>query len=247
MRHGGHGNLVVQDVQQQHPIGHRAKNNLNAASLCAGQKMVEEDEFRDVTHFRAAVLRMHDSNQAVLMWNKARDMKIMIRIDPDEDPDAIVFEYGFVFDDEDDEITRVFDLEADGYVDDGLFVVEAYSFKRQDLLDHPHVLEPARQRLNELFQVTVCPCGLYLIKDKGPICLYCQMTSVSGQDREHMCAICHETSMERHMVRQACCGQPFHRACLAKWKTKSATCPMCREPTTRVSLSPVSTTLSSQS
>lgn len=194
--------------------------------------MAATEAVRDVKCMLACLLRMHMSNDAVVFWNHSREFKIMLRNDP-VDSSTVSFELAIVPEDEDEEdgtVAKVLELEYDGVDDEGLFVVESYSFDMEAVVRHPEDLDDARRRLNALCLYTVCGCGAYFIKDGARTCLHCQLTADRHDAPLHFCAICHEQSIERHMVRQPCCKQLLHRACLATWEAKSADaqCPLCR-------------------
>ena len=176
----------------------------------------------------ACLLRMHATNHSLTLWNKTREFKVRLRNDP-EDASRLDFDFGIVAEDDDEEdglVSRVLELEHDGYWDDGLFVVESYSLERQRAVDDPGTLQAARSRLNELLSLEVCGCGEYLIKDGAPECLRCQLTAPQ-LDPVRTCGICHEDGPDRRMARQGCCGQVLHRKCLARCTL--LTCPFCRQ------------------
>ena len=178
----------------------------------------------------ACVLRMHMSNEAVVFWNQSREFRLMLRNDP-LDAGTVAFELCIASEeDEPGDITKVLDMEHDGYLDDGMFVVEAYSYPYSELVRQPDLLDDARKKLNEVSAYTLCRCGGYFIKDSARMCLYCQLTDEAYDGKEHFCTICHDSSGERHMLKQACCGQMLHRKCLSTWEStsKSKRCPLCR-------------------
>ena len=185
---------------------------------------------KDDKCFLACLLRMHSTNEAVTFWNASREFRLMLRNDP-VDADTIAFQVCLVEDDEDCKgLARVLELEHDGYFEESTFVLESYSFDRDEVIKSPEVLQPSRTRLNEIHAFRLCPCGSYFIKDGAKMCLFCQLIGDSVQAPEHFCAICHDSSVAQHMVTQACCGQMLHRACLACWEASSGqrSCPLCR-------------------
>lgn len=190
---------------------------------------------KDVKGLLACVTRMHLSNDALVFWNCSREFRLMLRNDPDE-PGTLSFELCVVPGDEEDEeegvpdVTRVLEMEYDGFHDEGLFVVDSFSFQLDEAVRDPEILEAARSKINQAYSYVVCRCGAYFIKDAAKMCLFCQMSCDPAVAAEHFCAICHETSIEPHMVKQACCGQMLHRTCLARWERKGsdARCPLCR-------------------
>lgn len=179
----------------------------------------------------ACVLRMHMSNEAVVFWNHTKEFKIMLRNDPVE-ADIVAFEVCIVSDEDEDggRMAKVLEMEYDGMHDEGMFVVDTFSYDLEAVVRSPDVLDDARRTLNRVFNFTVCPCGKYFIKDYARMCMFCQLTKDSYDAPLHFCAICHEQSSEQLMVRQACCSQMLHRACLALWEVKSPSrsCPLCR-------------------
>lgn len=186
---------------------------------------------------QACVLRMHKatgSGSAFCIWNAAREFRVMIRDDPTESDDATVaFEFGILAcedGDEDDDldriISRVLDLEMDGYWDEGLFVVQTHAFEVDKLEKDPGILEDARQALNSLLHWSVCGCGDHFVKDGCGECLACQLMAKDDRDMT-TCGICYDEGPETHMHKQACCGQLLHRRCLAKCRV-AAGCPFCR-------------------
>lgn len=198
---------------------------------------------KDVQSMLACALRLHMSNEAVLFWNASREFRMMLRNEP-LDPSTVAFEVCIVPDDDDDDdadedednqsplsTSKVLEMEHDGCYDEGLFVVETYSFPMDELVRRPEMLEDARAKVNQVYNYAVCKCRSYLIKDGAKSCLFCQLTDDAGADStEHFCAICHDSSSERYMAKQGCCGQMLHRACLAVWSatSKDARCPLCR-------------------
>jgi hypothetical protein len=159
-----------------------------------------------------------------------------------EDPDTVTFDIGIVLFDEDDDgltpmgrdINTALGNEWDGCVDEGVFVFEEFSFVMADLMQDHNLLATARDRLNAIWGSSLCLCESYFIKDKASMCLHCQLTEkCTGNSRHHFCAICHETSPERFMVRQKCCDQHLHRSCVSTWESTShdRACPLCRSKT----------------
>lgn len=178
----------------------------------------------------ACLSRMHGANHSLTMWNTSREFKVRLRNDPD-DADRLEFDFGIVADEEDEDeadgalVSRILELEHDGFWDEGSFVVETYSIERQRAVDDPDLLQAARVRLNALLGVEICCCGEYLVKDGAPECLRCQLTAPEV-DPVQTCGICHEVGPGRHMARQGCCGQVLHKKCLAR--CAHPTCPFCR-------------------
>ena len=190
---------------------------------------------------QACVLRMHKatgSGAAFSVWNAAREFRVMLRNDPAEsDASAVTFEFGILAcedeseednpDDPDHIISRVLSLEMDGYWDEGLFVVETYSFELDKLEKDASVLEDARTALNALLQWSVCGCGDHFVKDGCEECLACQL--MAKDDRcTTTCGLCYDQGPETHMHTQSCCGQLLHKRCLSKCRVASG-CPFCRQ------------------
>lgn len=170
-----------------------------------------------------------------MFWNATREFRLMLRNDPfEESSGSLAFELCIVGGEEEEDgcpVARVLENEYDGFADDDTFVVYAESLEVEDARRNPHeALQEACERLNAVHNYSVCRCRSYFIKDGAKMCLFCQLTSESPNPPEHMCAICHESSIERHMVKQPCCGQQLHRACLATWAatSKDTRCPLCR-------------------
>ncbi len=195
---------------------------------------------RDSHSLLACLMRMRVTNDAVVFWNASREFRVMLRNDPvDEESGVLAFDACILPDDSDDEdddeggcpVRRALQLEHDGYDEDGVFVVEAQSYRLEELTRRPDLLDGAVERINTVYNYVVCKCGDYFIKDGAPQCLYCQLTQDSAADAtKHLCPICLETGPARHMARQPCCSQMMHSRCLAVWKSsgRNATCPMCR-------------------
>lgn len=193
---------------------------------------------KDCKSMLACVLRMHAHNDAVIFWNAARDFRMLLRNDP-SDPGTIAFELCIVPDDDEDEddqgsLARVLQLEHDGYMDDdGLFVVDTFSFAMDEVARSPDLLEGAKACVNRVHAYTLCMCGQHFVKDGATTCLFCQLTedpAAPDAGARHFCAICHDTGPPRYMTKQACCSQMLHRACLATWRCTSGDtrCPLCR-------------------
>lgn len=196
------------------------------------------DLIKDVQSMFACVLRMHLDNEAVAFWSASREFRVLLRNDPQE-AGTVAFELCIVpdSDDEDDEdedmgVSKVLDMELDGYYeDDGMFVVEAFTYPLDELSRDPTKLESARARVNRVHGYAVCKCRQYFVKDQAKACLFCQLTADPVADAAtHFCAICRDEGPAKHMVTQACCNQMLHRSCLGVWvaTSKSGTCPLCR-------------------
>lgn len=211
-------------------LGVGTQENQNSMACQEACERPPDGLVKDDKCFLACLLRMHMTNEAVTLWSASRDFRIMLRNDPEE-ADTIAFQICLVDDDEGQKgLSRVLELEYDGYFEDATFVMETYSFDRDELIKSPDLLSPARNRLNEIHSFRLCPCGAYFIKDGAKMCLFCQLTGESLNAPEHICAICHDTSVALHMVTQPCCGQLLHKSCLACWTASSGqlTCPLCR-------------------
>lgn len=193
---------------------------------------------KDCQSMLACVLRMHThDNGAIVFWNASRDFRMLLRNDPEE-PGTVAFELCIVHDNDDDDdpdvLTEALQLEHDGYMDeDGMFVVDTFSYAMDELVRSPDLLEDARACVNRVHAYSLCKCGKYFVKDGAASCLFCQLTEdpvAPDAGARHFCTICHDTGGSRHMVKQACCGQMLHRACLATWRSTSrdTRCPLCR-------------------
>lgn len=194
--------------------------------------MAGTEVVKDVKCLLACVLRMHLSNEAVVFWNATREFRMMLRNDPDE-PGVLSFELCLAPSDDEEEdegVSKVLQLEHEGYFDEGLFVLDSFSYQMDEAVRSPELLDGACARINQVHAYSICRCSAYFIKDAAKLCLFCQMSNDAPGGAEHFCAICHESSIERHMVKKACCGQMLHRACLATWEVKSSDsrCPLCR-------------------
>lgn len=197
----------------------------------------------DARHLLACLVRMRDADDGVMFWNATREFRLMLRHDPgfededDEDGDMLAFDVCIVPEDSDEEedcagglVRRVLELEHEGYDEDGVFVVESRSFRLADVKRRPSLLADAVERINALYNYSVCPCAAYFIKDGAPLCLYCQLTQDEAADANlHTCPICMESSSVRQMARQPCCKQLLHSRCLTLClATGNVRCPMCR-------------------
>lgn len=195
------------------------------------------DLVKDCKSMLACVMRMHTNNDAVLFWNASRDFRMLLRNDPDE-PGTVAFEVCIIPDDDDDgdgdTLAHVLELEHDGYMDDdGLFVVDSFNFAMDELVRSPDLLAAAKSCVNRVHAYALCKCGQHFVKDGAATCLFCQLTedpATPDAAVRHFCAICHDTGAARHMIKQACCTQMLHRACLATWRSTSrdTRCPLCR-------------------
>lgn len=198
----------------------------------AGSGMAEF--VRDVSALQGCLERMlAGPAEAVAFWNATRDFRVVLRRDPCVDSEDE--EEGRCWElcvwppeddgDEEDEggarsrLADALDLEYGGVWDEDVFVV--HSFQR----DEPDK-ECMRAAINEVYNIAVCPCGAHLIRDGGSVCLACHLSHDPARDARHFCAICQQHGSQRHMVRQACCGQMLHRACLSG--TRDPRCPLCR-------------------
>lgn len=195
----------------------------------------------DVRCMLACVQRMHLGDRNVIFWNETREFKIVMRNVPVQ-AGRVYFDIGILWDkcDDDDDsdgdfmgddgsinLGKVLELDGECYTDKGCFTIAEYEFELDALAKDPQLLDGARRKLNELYGYTVCPCGLYFIKDCGPMCMFCQLTNASIDEPLHFCPICHEKSIERHMVKQPCCQKPMHQKCITQWLLKRDTCPLC--------------------
>lgn len=177
-----------------------------------------------------AIKRLHAINDAVVFWNEARTLKLMLRNDP-VDPDTVACELALVYDEDDEAMQRVVDLLDGGYVDEpGTFVLDSWSFQAAEFAVED--VTKIAGVINDAYLFTICPCGSYLIRDDAAMCVYCHMTSTAEEKRSFFCTICREDGLAMHMKHQPCCQQRLHSHCLATWRAKSQDerCPLCRQP-----------------
>jgi hypothetical protein len=177
---------------------------------------------------RAVLLRLHATNDALVCWNADRDLRVVLRNEPQDD-DTLSFQLGLM-PAKDSAAARAMELDLlEGYFDDhddSFFVVEHYEFPRADVESDAATLSKAAERVGAVLAYRMCPCGEFLIKDGAPQCMFCDL--VAGRDDDELdCAICHEAGPLRQLEVSRCCRNAFHKACLSKWR---GPCPTCRAP-----------------
>ena len=200
---------------------------------------------KDAKSLLGAMRRLHVANDAIMFWNTDETFKILLRNDPEGDisQDGMTWDLSIVWDDDDDDddhLTRVMELEHDGFLEEpGTFVVDSGSIASMAAAfedpDGNADLAKARETINRVHAYTICPCAKYLIKDEDQrTCVFCHLTASPEDMQHHFCAICQSDGTRRHMVQQACCKQYLHRTCLASWASKGPSsttalaCPLCR-------------------
>lgn len=215
--------------------------NTNGLKLGRAARVAMAQFVRDVESLRGCLQRARAGCGPVVFWNATRDFRIVLRLTDDEDEDDEEDGLGADWElcvwppDEDDDgsddegrparrLADVLDMEYGGFWDGDLYVVRAFDADDPDL-------EGMREAINAAYGSVVCPCGAHLIKDGGGMCLACHLSHDPAKDARHFCAICQEHGSQRHMVRQACCGQLLHRVCLAG--SRDPRCPLCREVAAR--------------
>lgn len=190
---------------------------------------------RDADSMAEALRRLMYSNDCVLFYNEQQTLKLMLRNDP-IDAETIAFELCIVVPEDDDAMLKLVDLNNDGYLDDPTtYVLDSWSYPLEGF-----GAEQARkpmEAVNRAYELRVCPCGRYLVKDHGTgpaeatACVFCTMVAAGAEARaEHYCPICCEQGARMHMALQPCCQQLLHSSCLATWHAKSddERCPLCR-------------------
>lgn len=177
----------------------------------------------------ACLCRLRATNDAVIFKNADETLRIMLRNDPQENPDTMCFDLSVVWDDNTDvEIAKIMDLEHDGYIEEpGVFVLDSFSNIPAQTHDSPE-LDRLRLAINHAHELSLCHCMTYLIKDGGSCCVFCTMTADEGDLRREFCPICQDSGIRLHMAKQSCCNQFLHASCLRTWNKTSSVCPMCR-------------------
>ena len=194
----------------------------------------------DPASFLAVLKRLRAKDDS-FAFRASGGLRIVIRNDKDDDeddanPDWFTFEVGVVVNDEErpcviKSIKNEVDIMEDVDVG-GIAVLETFEF---DQADDESLMESI-EFLNAVDHWTVCPCGDYLIKDRGETCYYCQMTHRQDDTEENFCPICHEVGRNRWMITTGCCKQKMHKKCKEACivsndlRNLESRCPMCREP-----------------
>jgi len=194
---------------------------------------------KDPINFLDAVKRMTSDNIVIQFPNVDDSFVIMLRQLFDDDDASHTIEVVIVYDEDKDPSESFYSLlEMDGMgffdeEDESSYIIDRFQFPTTPSSDDDDLLD-AVSRINEVYAMRKCPCNKYLIKDSGPICLYCHMTATPDDMLSHLCPICHDDGPRIAMATQSCCGQLMHSACLQRWfdKQKCETCPMCRHQAT---------------
>lgn len=191
------------------------------------------DLVKDPLNFLDALRRMHMCNDAVIFWNEERSFKIMLRSDA-MDPDILTFELLIVYDEDTDPsgaFKEILENYHDGYFeeDDCSFVIDNFTLPSSSKSTDQAICS-AMRKVNDAYDMTVCPCYKYIIKDGAEACVFCVLTAARQEEEKERvaCPICHETGLENQMKVQPCCKQQMHSRCLARWQEKP--CPLCRAP-----------------
>jgi hypothetical protein len=192
---------------------------------------------KNAQNFTSALRRLNAHNDAMIFWNDARDLKLMIRADmSEEDDEWMTFDFVIVYDAESDRSGTRFelmDLEHDGYYDDDedLFFIDDFRMPKCPSFDNEDTIK-AMNLINKFYTTRVCPCSKYLIKNGEASCTYCLLTADAKDAVEFTCPICLDTIFGCHAVCQPCCSTHLHRACLDTWSNQSMDsarrCPLCR-------------------
>jgi len=192
---------------------------------------------KNAQNFAAALRRLNAHNDAILFWNAARDLKLMIRADlSEEDDEWMTFDFVIVYDAESDRSGTRFemmDLEHDGYYDDDedLFFIDDFRMPKCPSFDNEDTIK-AMNLINKFYTTRVCPCSKYLIKNGEASCTYCLLTADAKDAMEFTCPICLDKIFGCHAVCQPCCSTHLHRGCLDTWSNQSMDsarrCPLCR-------------------
>ncbi len=193
----------------------------------------------------ATLRRLHVLNDAVTFWNEQRSFKLMVRNDP-VDAETLACELVMIVDEDDEAMGDLMSLMSDGYLEEpGTFVLDTWSFPFETFSSKD--ADKVAKAVNSAYLYRVCPCGKYLIKDEGGVCLYCQMTATADDRAVHFCPICCEEGRAMHMTQMPCCSNRLHTHCLATWHHKSGDerCPLCRQGRTPPQSSSTTTTTTS--
>ena len=215
--------------------------NDNETSVARSPPATESDVstmfIKNAQNFASALRRLNAHNDAIIFWNAARDLKLMIRADlSEEDDEWMTFDFVLVYDAETDRSGTRFemmDLEHDGYYDDDedLFFIDDFRMPKRPSFDNEDMIK-AMNLINKFYATRVCPCSKYMIKNGESSCTYCLLTADAKDAMEFSCPICLDTIFGCHAVCQPCCSMHLHRACLDTWSNQSMDsarrCPLCR-------------------
>ena len=191
----------------------------------------------DPAAFSNVLRRLRTSNDSVA-FRTPGGLRLAIRNDPDDEGRENWFTFDVcvvVSEDEKPSVTNAVKNEIDIMDDDevsGFAIIDQYEFREDDA----ESLEAAKEFVNTAAAWTVCQCGDYLIKDRGAMCYYCEMTARRDEDVDkEFCPICHEHGYARWMVVTSCCKQKLHKKCKEACivsndlRELESRCPMCRE------------------
>lgn len=195
---------------------------------------------KSANNFLNVAKRLHQRNASFCFWNVSKEFKILVR-NVEEQESQIDLELIVVDDDdesdvEDEGISRVLDLEYEGYYDDDnhdYFVVSTVSMPLDAAPDDPPVTE-SMKIVNDLFATRICFCEQYFLRPGDSMCYACELRAEDKDLELCLCPICHEEGPRLHMHVQSCCKQPVHKKCLEVWKRhkkrkrEDVLCPMCR-------------------
>lgn len=195
---------------------------------------------KEPTHLTACLERLRKHNTGVIFYNCDETFKLLLRNDPTVLEGLIGAEICIVYGldengdpatPQDEVVQRVVQLDPDGYEDEeDTFVLGNFAFDADDV----EGATDAAARINDIFAMTICRCQRYFIKDRScqgnDLCPFCTMTSTKDDIARQFCCVCQEISAKMHMIKQPCCSQHIHTACLNKWHgtVGEIQCPMCR-------------------
>lgn len=178
--------------------------------------------------FRGTIRRIHNTNEALMFWNREATFKIMLRSDACTD-EKVGIEVCAVLDD--DRLRQAFEMECSGYVDeDDVYVFDTFEFDAEVLERDEDVVRPAVDLVNAIFEFTLCQCDRRIIRDDTKLCLLCHLTSKDEDLVSVFCFVCFETGVKKHFTTLTCCNQAVHTRCLQQWHTSNTQkrCPHCR-------------------
>lgn len=195
---------------------------------------------KEPMHLTACLERLKKHNTGIIFHNCDETFKLLLRNDPTVldgllgSEICIVYsldENGDATTPQDEVVRRVVQLDPDVYEDEEeTFVLGNFAFAADDL----EGATEAAARINDIFAMTICRCQRYFIKDRSyrgsDMCPFCMLTSTKVDTMRQFCCVCQEISAKMHMVKQPCCSQYIHTACLTRWHGTAgkAQCPMCR-------------------
>lgn len=193
-----------------------------APSFPAPPPLVEEAEA-----VWTVVHRLRAIDDTLRFYTADQTLKLALRAVQEDDDGGFECELVLDYDPDDaPHLEHLHTVDVGGYLDEpGDLVLRAWSYGAGEWT--PEAAEDVRRAINEAYRYSLCPCGTYVIKDPpARMCVFCQLTARPGE--MHRCPVCLEDAPEKHMRRQACCGQRMHPRCLSKSQAVDARCPMCR-------------------